>query len=114
MDRNDWMKKRLTKHIELANSNLLNWTEKKLKGDAFEAFEWAEGAMTAAAELRVLPQVLRVLENSGWDAAFKMTMKQVVQKAMYRNASTSVASNLIKDMERSAWAHVARDFEENN
>lgn len=92
------------------NNKLIKFQE-ALERNPAHAFEWGDGALSAAAELKAIAWVLKNLtENEDADAVDRLrkyVAKQVVSRATHPQRSTSVMSNLVEQEYVAAMARIA-------
>lgn len=97
----------------LQNDKVLADWKKKLDTSPMYALEWSSGAFEAAAHNHVYGTCVEVLESikdsPEAQALFKKYVEDyALQTASNIESSTSIYANRIRDLQRQAWAKVAR------
>lgn len=86
--------------------------KEKLTANPAYAFEWAQGAIEAAAKLDVAIRLQGILthENGGFDAVMKNALREALRGARNPSHSTSTVSNLVDEAKTAAYAEIADLF----
>lgn len=112
MTKNEWLTRRMTNCLSVAEAALAKWAE-RYAADPLDAFQWAEQAVQAAAEKQVYTAAIEVLSGSDYDQFLLWLERTAMDKAMYLNKSSDAVSNVAKDVERTIWMQLLRDTKEN-
>jgi hypothetical protein len=76
----------------------------RLAGDPFQACQWADGAMEAAAQGHVAGQLLAILRGDNLATAIRVARAGLLSGARSPERSTSVSSNFTKTAATAAYA----------
>lgn len=98
----------LSHRIEAAKGALDNW-KVELNGHPKHAFQWADSAFEAAAQIFVFENALRSLKESfanDFSGFVAFAMRRAVEESRDRSRSTSVARNHIAQCVTTAWAEL--------
>lgn len=111
MTKKEWRTSRMTNRLDVANAALARWSE-RYAANPFDAFQWAEQAVQAAAEKHVYLVALEVLSGMDYEKFVAWLEHTAMDKAMYLNKSSDAVSNVAKDVERTVWVQLLRDVKE--
>ena len=81
---------------------------KKVVADPAYAFEWADDAMVAAANVWVAAHVRLLLSDKGFDVAHQVCVEETMSGAASPSHSTSACTNAMRANKTAAFARLAR------
>lgn len=101
----------LNRRLAHADAALAKWAE-RYAADAYEALQWTEKAIQAAAEKQVFSIAVEVLEDYEEDRFLDWLMSTALGKATYSNNSSDSVANAVKDAERTVWVQLLKEVKE--
>lgn len=116
--RREWLRRRL-EEMKRGSAGAIESFRAKLEQNPLYAFEWADRAIDAAAELEAGTRLMAVLDNDkhatdtdAVNVTIKMAREEAMRGARWPSRSTSPVSNAAKAALVSAYAGLVSDYDD--